>query len=94
MWQCFSIIGLIAGERLGRRSGRLWPVLPLSGEGFSKTAQIFALPGIGAYAVAGAQQQDVPVVQGTTVFFTLLIIIINLVTDLAYTALDPRVRTA
>jgi peptide/nickel transport system permease protein len=64
----------------------------LAGTAFVET--IFALPGIGAYVVTGAQQQDVPVVQGTTVFFTLMIIIVNLLTDLAYTALDPRVRTS
>jgi peptide/nickel transport system permease protein len=55
---------------------------------------IFALPGIGAYVVTGAQQQDVPVVQGTTLFFTLMVVVINLLTDLAYTLLDPRVRTS
>lgn len=64
----------------------------LAGTVFIET--IFALPGIGAYAVGGAQQQDVPVVQGVTVFFTLMIVTINLLTDLAYTALDPRVRTS
>jgi peptide/nickel transport system permease protein len=64
----------------------------LSGTAFVET--IFALPGIGQYAVNGALQQDVPVVQGTTVFFTLMVVAINLITDLAYTALDPRVRTA
>lgn len=55
---------------------------------------IFALPGIGAYVVEGALQQDIPVVQGTTVFFTLMIVVVNLLTDLAYTAFDPRVRTS
>lgn len=64
----------------------------LGGTVFVET--IFALPGIGAYVAAGAQQQDVPVVQGTTVFFTLLVVVINLITDLAYTAVDPRVRTS
>jgi peptide/nickel transport system permease protein len=64
----------------------------LAGTAFVET--IFALPGIGAYVVTGAQQQDVPVVQGTTLFFTLMVIVINLLTDLAYTALDPRVRTS
>jgi peptide/nickel transport system permease protein len=64
----------------------------LSGTVFVET--IFALPGIGAYAVTGAQQQDVTVVQGTTVFFTLIVVVVNLLTDLAYTALDPRVRTS
>lgn len=64
----------------------------LAGAVFVET--IFALPGMGAYAVTGAQQQDAPVVQGTTVFFTLIVVFINLLTDLAYTALDPRVRTS
>jgi peptide/nickel transport system permease protein len=64
----------------------------LGGTAFIET--IFALPGLGAYAVQGAQRQDVPVVEGVTVFFTLLIILINLVTDLAYTWLDPRVRSS
>jgi peptide/nickel transport system permease protein len=64
----------------------------LAGTAFVET--IFALPGIGNYAVAGALQQDVPVVQGTTVFFTLMIIAVNLIVDLAYAALDPRVRTS
>jgi peptide/nickel transport system permease protein len=64
----------------------------LGGTVFVET--IFALPGMGAYVATGAQQQDVPVVQGTTVFFTLIVVIVNLLTDLAYTALDPRVRTS
>ena len=64
----------------------------LGGTVFVET--IFALPGMGAYVATGAQQQDVPVVQGTTVFFTLIVVFVNLVTDLAYTALDPRVRTS
>lgn len=64
----------------------------LGGTVFVET--IFALPGMGAYVATGAQQQDVPVVQGTTVFFTLIVVVVNLITDLAYTALDPRVRTS
>lgn len=64
----------------------------LAGTVFVET--IFALPGLGAYAVTGAQQQDIPVVQGTTVFFTLIIVFVNLITDLAYAAIDPRVRTS
>ena len=32
-------------------------------------------------------------VQGTVLFFTLIVVVVNLLTDLAYTALDPRVRT-
>ncbi len=64
----------------------------LGGTVFVET--IFALPGIGQYVANGALQQDVPVVQGTTLFFTLIVVVVNLITDLAYTALDPRVKTS
>lgn len=64
----------------------------LGGTAFVET--IFVLPGLGQYIVNGAQQQDIPVVQGTTLVLTIFIIVINLVTDLIYTWLDPRVRTA
>jgi peptide/nickel transport system permease protein len=64
----------------------------LAGTAFVET--IFALPGVGAYTVTGAQQQDIPVVEGTTVVFTLMIVVVNLITDLLYTTLDPRVRTS
>jgi peptide/nickel transport system permease protein len=64
----------------------------LGGTAFVET--IFALPGLGNYLVTGVQQEDVPVVQGVTVVFTLIIIFVNLITDLAYSWLDPRVRTS
>ena len=54
--------------------------------------QVFALPGLAQYVVAGAQEQDVPVVLGVVTVFTLIIIIVNLIVDLVYTLLDPRVR--
>jgi peptide/nickel transport system permease protein len=53
---------------------------------------VFALPGLGALAVDAAIQQDIPVVLAVTILFTLIIIVVNLVVDLAYTWLDPRVR--
>jgi peptide/nickel transport system permease protein len=56
--------------------------------------QVFALPGLGYVLVNSTLQGDLPVVQGLTVFFTLIIVLINLVVDLAYTWLDPRVRTS
>jgi peptide/nickel transport system permease protein len=55
---------------------------------------IFALPGLGLLASSGASQRDVPVVQGVAVLFTLIIIGVNIVTDLAYSWLDPRVKTS
>lgn len=54
--------------------------------------QVFALPGLGSVLVGATQARDLPVVQAITVFFTLMIIGINLIVDLLYGALDPRVR--
>lgn len=56
--------------------------------------QVFALPGLGYSLVNGTLQHDLPVVQGITVFFTLTIVFVNLAVDLAYSWLDPRVRTS
>jgi peptide/nickel transport system permease protein len=55
---------------------------------------IFALPGLGLLVSTGASQRDVPVVEGVAVFFTLIIVVVNIVTDLAYSLLDPRVKTS
>jgi peptide/nickel transport system permease protein len=56
--------------------------------------QVFAMPGLGSALVAAAGQGDLPVLQGITLLFTLIIVLINLVVDLTYTLLDPRVRTS
>ena len=54
---------------------------------------VFALPGLGGLAVNASIQHDLPVVQGIVVYFTLIVVLINLAIDLAYTWLNPRVRT-
>jgi peptide/nickel transport system permease protein len=56
--------------------------------------QVFALPGLGSALVNAATSGDLPVVQGITIFFTLIIIAVNLVTDVLYSVLDPRVKTS
>lgn len=55
---------------------------------------VFALPGMGGLAVNASIQHDLPVIQGVIVYFTLLVVLINLLIDLTYTWLNPRVRTA
>lgn len=55
---------------------------------------VFALPGLGVLVVNASLQGDLPVVQGVAVFFTLVVIVVNLAIDLAYTWLNPRVRVA
>ncbi|WP_053208159.1 ABC transporter permease [Jiangella muralis] len=54
---------------------------------------VFALPGIGRLAVQAANQHDLPVVQGVVVALTLVVIVTNLLVDLTYGWLNPKVRT-
>ena len=54
--------------------------------------QIFGLPGIGRYFVQGALNRDYTLVMGVTIFYATLIISLNLLADLLYGVLDPRVR--
>ena len=53
---------------------------------------VFALPGLGSLMVNAATQHDLPVVAGLVVCFTLIVVLINLLVDLAYLWLNPRVR--
>jgi peptide/nickel transport system permease protein len=53
---------------------------------------VFALPGIGQLMVQSIFQRDFPVVQGVTLAFGVLVVLVNLLTDVAYALLDPRVR--
>ncbi|MCU1494983.1 MAG: Peptide/nickel transport system permease protein [Acidimicrobiaceae bacterium] len=54
--------------------------------------QVFALPGIGSLMVNAIFNRDFPVVQGVTLVFGVLVVGVNLLTDVAYSALDPRVK--
>jgi len=54
--------------------------------------QIFGIPGIGRYFVQAALNRDYTLVMGVTIFYATLIITLNLVVDLLYGVLDPRVR--
>lgn len=53
---------------------------------------VFNIPGIGSLMVSSINTRDYPVVQALTVVFALFVIVVNLLTDLTYTVLDPRVR--
>ena len=53
---------------------------------------IFSLPGVGAILVQSINNHDVPVVEGIVVVFAVVVVVANLLTDLLYTALDPRIR--
>ncbi|MCC7256962.1 MAG: oligopeptide ABC transporter permease OppB [Gammaproteobacteria bacterium] len=54
--------------------------------------QIFGLPGIGRFFVTGALNRDYTLVMGVVVFYGTLILVFNLLVDLIYGVLDPRIR--
>jgi oligopeptide transport system permease protein len=54
--------------------------------------QIFGIPGIGRYFVQGALNRDYTLVMGVVIFYGSLIILLNLVVDLVYGLLDPKIR--
>jgi peptide/nickel transport system permease protein len=58
------------------------------------TETVFNIPGIGRYAYEGIINSDLPVIQGTVLFGAFFIVVANLVVDIAYALLDPRVRYA
>ena len=53
---------------------------------------VFGLPGIGRYFVEGALNRDYTLVLGTVVVVSSLVLVFNLLADLVYGLLDPRVR--
>ncbi len=53
---------------------------------------VFAIPGIGSLMIQSIFNRDFPVVQGITLVFGVLVVLVNLLTDVAYASLDPRVR--
>lgn len=54
--------------------------------------QIFNIPGIGRYLLTAINQRDYPIVQGVNLVIASTIVLVNLLVDLSYSALDPRVR--
>jgi peptide/nickel transport system permease protein len=54
--------------------------------------RIFNLPGVGNYLVEGMNQRDYPVVQSLVTFFATWIVLVNLIVDLTYGWIDPRIR--
>ncbi len=93
--------GLPEGTMLRRHAlkGALLPVVSYLGPatagvitGSVVIEQIFGIPGIGRYFVQGALNRDYTLVMGVVVFYGALIILFNLLVDLLYGALDPRVR--
>ena len=58
------------------------------------TEQIFTLPGVGRLLIQAIGRRDFPLVQGTVLVIAALYVLINLVVDLLYAVVDPRIRHA
>jgi peptide/nickel transport system permease protein len=56
------------------------------------TESVYGLPGLGKVAVESLEGFDLPTVMGITVFATVAIIVFNLIVDLLYAWIDPRIR--
>lgn len=54
--------------------------------------QVFAIPGIGSLMLDGISNRDFALVQGITLVFASLVVAVNLLTDISYSLIDPRVR--
>ena len=74
------------------------PIVTIIGLGFGAalsgapaTETVFSWPGLGLAFAQAASSLDIPLVQGITVIITLMVLIANLITDLVYAMLDPRV---
>lgn len=77
----------------------LIPVVSYLGPGLSYlltgslvVEQVFGLPGIGRYFINAALNRDYGLVLGTTIFYVILILILNLLVDIVYAWIDPKVR--
>jgi peptide/nickel transport system permease protein len=84
----------LSGDRVVYRHGlrsALTPVVTLLG-GVIVTERVFGLPGLGQLAWQSVTTQDLPVIIGTVLVASAFIVVANLLVDLGYALLDPRVR--
>ena len=66
--------------------------LPFLFSGAVVTETIFAWPGMGRLFWDAAQDTDIPIIMGILVITAVLVIMFQIITDIAYTFLDPRIR--
>lgn len=64
--------------------------LALGGAIFTET--VYGLPGLGQTAIQSITNYDLPITQGVVVFGTVCVLVVNLVVDLFYAVVDPRIR--
>lgn len=54
--------------------------------------RVFAFPGLGQMLLSAIEKRDYPLIQGTVLVIALIVVIINLITDVLYAVIDPRIR--
>jgi peptide/nickel transport system permease protein len=95
--------GLSEGTILGKHTLRaaLAPITTMAGLDFAGllggailTETVFNLPGLGRLAIGSVLEYDLPIIVGTTILAAAIVVIINLVVDILYAYIDPRVRIA
>lgn len=74
-----TVVGLEVGSLLG---------------GAILTEQVFSWPGVGQLTIEAISNRDFPLVQATVLLFAATFVVVNLLVDLSYSLLDPRVRTS
>ena len=55
---------------------------------------IFNIPGLGAYALAAVQNRDVPIIQAVVLVSATVVLLVNMVVDIAYAYVNPKVRVS
>jgi len=56
------------------------------------TETVFAYPGIGRLIYESVKEHDYPVLQGTFLILAVTVVVVNILTDIVYTYLDPKIR--
>ena len=72
-----TVVGIVTGGLLG---------------GAVVIEQVFSLPGVGRLVIGAVLSRDFPVIQGTLLFIAVIYLLINLIVDILYAVVDPRVR--
>lgn len=70
----------------------LGPMLAYIVTGSLVVEKIFAVPGIGRSFISSIQNRDYPMIMGTTIILAVLIVVMNLITDILYKVVDPRIN--
>ena len=72
-----TVMGIMVGALLG---------------GAVVTEQVFSIPGLGRLIIGAVLSRDFPVIQGGLLFLAVIYLVVNIVVDLLYAVIDPRVR--